>query len=612
MTSNSFDSGSVSDSFVVSRVYSNNSAPLSEASGLHCSQKITFVSSLEIKDMKKEEIVENIEYYISNHMHLHLYIFNEYKDIIDSIIEKNPNKIQYEIVDYGFNELKNQVDREHVETIKKSSIINEIEKHSLLELPNHRNHEKDTFSYILNSHVKHELLEKAIISNLFDSTHFAWFDFNIISLFKNKKETGEYLKWINQMKLANTYIAFPGCWPKLEKEKIDDVLNNVHWRFCGGFFIGDIHSMKQFCELYKEKMPEFLNEYKKLVWDFNFWAWLESFHEERWNPKWYRGDHNDSILYSSSDFYTRTLENIHKKTEYSYPRIETYYPTSASYLYFQGKHLLNTRFVNYWIFPTGCYLFNNPNRLIENKNILSELNQDTMEPIDFKEIVENISLPVTKNTISTGLEDVRLYELNGIVKYIATTSGYSPSGKSRMIVGTYDIDKGMIDNGQIIESPNPDSWCEKNWIPIVKNTFEEEEEFFIYKWYPIQIGKGELIVTHTNKVNLPIFNKIKGSTIFYKTEQGLIGVVHYCEDHAPRHYYHMLVILDAETFHLKKYTETFCFEKLGVEYCIGFTIKNNSQGEHKEEYVFWISRHDRDPLMIQINTNNFKWFSHEE
>ena len=111
-------------------------------------------------------------------MHLHLYIFNEYKDIIDSIIEKNPNKIQYEIVDYGFNELKNQVDREHVETIKKSSIINEIEKHSLLELPNHRNHEKDTFSYILNSHVKHELLEKAIISNLFDSTHFAWFDFN--------------------------------------------------------------------------------------------------------------------------------------------------------------------------------------------------------------------------------------------------------------------------------------------------------------------------------------------------------------------------------------------------------------------------------------------------
>ena len=394
-------------------------------------QKITFVSSLISKDMKKEEIVENIEYYISNHMHLHLYIFIEYKDIIDSIIEKNPNKIQYEIVDYGFNELKNQVDR-------KSSIINEIEKHPLLELPNHRNHEKDTFSYILNSHIKHELLEKAIVSNLYDSTHFAWFDFNIISLFKNRKETGEYLKWINQMKLANTYIAFPGCWSKLEKEKIDDVLNNVHWRFCGGFFIGDIHSMKQFCELYKEKMPDFLNEYKKLVWDFNFWAWLESFHEERWNPKWYRGDHNDSILYSSSDLYTRTLENIHKKTEYSYPHIQTYYPTSASYLYFQGKHLLNTRFVNYWIYPTGCYLFNNPNKLIENKNILSELNEDTLEPIYFKEIVENISLPITKNTISSGLEDIRLYELNGIVKYIATTSGYSPSGKSRMIVGTYD------------------------------------------------------------------------------------------------------------------------------------------------------------------------------
>ena len=75
---------------------------------------------------------------------------------------------------------------------------------------------------------------------------------------------------------------------------------------------------------------------------------------------------------------------------------------------------------------------------------------------------------------------------------------------------------------------------------------------------------------------------------------GLLGVVHFSEDHSPRHYYHILVLLDKETLRPLKYSNNFCFKNLGVEFCIGFT------DELEDEYVFWISQMDRDPITVFI------------
>ena len=77
---------------------------------------------------------------------------------------------------------------------------------------------------------------------------------------------------------------------------------------------------------------------------------------------------------------------------------------SCLYLLVKYKHWINTRYVNYWIYPNGCYLFNNPTKLIENKNMLSHLDSETMEPLFYKEVEENISLPYVP-AISKGLEE---------------------------------------------------------------------------------------------------------------------------------------------------------------------------------------------------------------
>jgi hypothetical protein len=264
--------------------------------------------------------------------------------------------------------------------------------------------------------------------------------------------------------------------------------------------------------------------------------------------------------------------------------------------------------------------------------MLSELEDEKLEPIYYKEVKENINLNVV-DTFSKGLEDIRLYEYEGRVKYVATTAGYSESGKSRIIVGNYNVETAEICDGTIIQPPdsNANSWCEKNWIPIIRNNkimlgdgsiVEQEEELFIYKWSPMEIGKidyesKQLKIIHKYEVNFPLFSKIRGSSLFYETDAGLIGVVHYSEEHSPRHYYHMLVLLEKDSYIPIRYTETFCFEKLGIEFCLGFTIKYSEDivckdrepwdDELQDEYVFWISRHDRDPMMICVGVDEIKW-----
>jgi hypothetical protein len=529
-----------------------------------------------------------------------IFVDNNYSNILNDHI-----KLSHPIADNFRIEILNFQD---------TWIYQECIRREQLQLPQHRNHEKDTYDFILSSHMKHQCMQQAIDSNPYNTTHFMWLNIDIAKLFSpHKNEVVQFIRELSVRTLDPAFIVLPGCWPKLEKNKIADITNAVHWRFCGGLLFGDKTHFLSFCQLYKEKIAAFLDQYNTLVWDFNVWAWIELEYEDEWKAKWYKADHNESIVCISGDIYTSHLHHDFTET-YDYPTIDTYYPTSSCYINYNNKHYLNTRYVNYWIYPSGCYLFANGTRLIENKNVIAELDDQTMRPLYYKEIREHIELPVNRSGISIGLEDIRLYEYQSRIKYIATTLGYSPCDKSRMIVGDYDIDNNSITNGTIIHPPH-DTWCEKNWIPIVKNSGidarqeeeqEEQEELFIYKWYPLEIGKidyneSTLKIIQTHSVPSLIFSKIRGSTVFQEIEDGYLGVVHFSEEHSPRHYYHMMVVLNKTTLQVVKYSETFCFEKIGIEFCIGFKLLEDSR------IIFWISRHDRDPLTIWTNYSEIKW-----
>lgn len=495
-------------------------------------------------------------------------------------------------------------------------------------LPASRNIEKDTLEYMVYMHSRHEIIEDAMSENPWDSTHFAWIDFNSPKLFSKKSESFARIQEIARHSFPLNTAYFAGCWSKLDDAAAKNIASTINWRFCGAFFLGDIKSFAQFADLYREQFGVFLKETGVFCWEVNFWAWLEA--KAGWTPTWYRGDHNDEMLNIfagvSADTYATPLEIILKK-EYAYPVVESFLPGSASYLEHLGKHYLNTRFVNYWMYPSGYYRFNNPELVIENKNMLSELDSATLEPTDFREMDERtlygtdgeplVPPKKDKRPFSVGLEDVRLFSgANSKVRFIATNVEYSPAQKNRMVVGTYDLGSATYRDCRVIVPPDANSWCEKNWIPVLFSENEVLEERFIYKWSPMEIGRvdpatNQLQIVLRHDVRPWIFSRLRGSTPFIDAPldvlpeelrgcgEYLVGLAHFSEEHSPRHYYHLLILLAKNTLKPIRYSRVFYFEKLSIEFCLGMTVRGGN-------YVFWVSRFDRDPICLEVGVDGLR------
>ena len=265
---------------------------------------------------------------------------------------------------------------------------------------------------------------------------------------------------------------------------------------------------------------------------------------------------------------------------------------------------MNTRYVNYRLDASGKYIFNHPENKIITQNVLSILDEK-LKPIDYT-IMSNPSeneFP-SKSCNFHGLEDIRLFEHDNVIKFIATSINYSPYNYNSMVIGTIDVEQHKLYNCQIIQSPR-ESLCEKNWIPIPYEMDDPENKkmYFIYKWSPMEIGFIDqttytLNIIKSHDINSKLFSKFRGSTTFirekYNNIDVFIGVVHFSENDYPRHYFHTLVMLDAITLKPLRYTKNFYFTKIGIEFCIGFIIRNN-------KYHFWISQNDRDPMKLSLN-----------
>ena len=499
-----------------------------------------------------------------------------------------------------------------------------------LQLPQQRSILKDTakYMYVINS--KTDLMTDAIQRNAWDSTHFAWIDFNISHVFSEKPRTLRFLKDLDQYKFPEKCMLIPGCWTKYNNLNIGHVTECIYWRFCGGFFIGDKASILRFGDLYNTKFPEFVKTTRRLVWEVNFWAWLEV--NSDWNPQWYLADHNDTILTSlPCATIAQVLKPDSDEINYDYPYVALYHPGSASYLKFQGEHILNTRYVNYWYYENGSYLFYDGRNIIQNKNMFSRMVEENgvLMPMDYQEMRdETIELP-RYNMYSRGIEDVRLYEHQGRARFIATTVGYHTTGGNRMVIGNYDYKTRTYSDAQVVESPM-DAYCEKNWVPIPSS---DGAERFIYNW---KGNQGSLLIppsegflaTEGLPPYIPVIVTVKdgkcflsnpfdsedgvkpisaspvwvaapalkGSSAFIEYNGELIGVTHFSEDAMPRRYFHMLIVLDKATYKPIRYSKPFVFEKVGIEFCIGFDACG-------DKYRFWISRFDRDPVLFEVSTH---------
>jgi hypothetical protein len=601
-------------------------------------------------------------------------------------------------------------------------ISNDGDQNETISLPDVRNYDKDIPEYMMLMNSKIDYVKDAMEQNPFNSTHFAWIDFSISYVFKNLNSSLDLLKFYNTIKLNDKFLCMPGCTDKPPIDDTEALINRVNWRFCGGFFIGDKESLEEFHTFYRLYFPQFLSKYKKIVWEVNFWAWLEAI-EPNWNPIWFKADHNDSIIEMPAIYYSISLTEIcenrlensdensketcegqnrvetcegenrgetcegenrvetcegenrvetcedenrvgtcegenrvetyegenrvetyegenrvetcegqndctYTKIKYDYLNIEGFSPSSASYFSLNVfdkngnktdkiKHILNTRYINYKIIEDGIYHFYNHERTIISRNVCSILDDITLLPTCFFTVSEEfIDINKKEDTRIKGLEDIRLFSSTNInyiegdiieLDFIASSVDYSNQNHNRMVLGKYFINESenqvYLKNCRVIDSPvlgDQSYVCEKNWIPIIGDTK------CIYKWSPFEIINIEGETPQPTSIMSipavsPICKKFRGSTIFIPTDDDntLIGVVHFTEGILKTlRYYHCLVLIDKSTMLPKKYSHPFYFENLSIEYCIGFYIKENN-------YYFWISQMDRDPLLIVVPSSKF-------
>lgn len=498
-------------------------------------------------------------------------------------------------------------------------------------MPETRTITKDTYEYMVLMNSKIEFMADTIEKNPWNTTHFAWIDFNIWHIFKDHEGSACQIQNIAYSKYGKNreFITIPGCWAILSKEESiipNVILNQIHWRFCGGFFLGTNTEILHLWNLYKKFWPYFLEKYNgHIVWEVNFWSWLEVFSGD-WSPFWFSADHDERIIDVPIELMSTCLARDISTTDiklYPYKEIPGYHPMSASvYVSKDSKtRILNTRYVNYRLTEHGAYIFYDPNHIIASKNVFSILDQEWV-PVNYQEMEDPKPNDLPSKQIPPclfdGIEDIRIFSQNFDkgMNFLGTSINYSNMGSNRMIYGNYDINNYSLKDCYLLEPPY-DSYCEKNWSPIMNNQ-ENSPIQIIYKWCPLEIGKlvdleptdcghkrKKLDIQIRHCIHAPIFRRFRGSSIF--TESILfpgyfIGVVHFSINEWPRNYYNSIVLLDKKTMKPKAYTPIFTFcDYKSVEFCIGFseTLDN--------KFNFWISRFDRDPALVICPIEEFSW-----
>jgi len=142
------------------------------------------------------------------------------------------------------------------------------------------NPQKNTLDYMIIQNSKTEFMHKAL--SLTEDGKLFWLDSGVAHIMKTPEET---LKKVYQVNHLQKGLIIPGC------RESNDNLEDINWRFCGGFFKGERDILEDF---YKQSKIAINKILPKATWEVNIWAWMEKNIEFPF--KWYLADHNDTFF----------------------------------------------------------------------------------------------------------------------------------------------------------------------------------------------------------------------------------------------------------------------------------------------------------------------------
>jgi glycosyltransferase involved in cell wall biosynthesis len=305
-------------------------------------------------------------------------------------------------------------------------------------------------------------------------------------------------------------------------------------------------------------------------------------------------DYNKGNVLSNYKFYVKKLKDhcvkdvdfCGKMDKVIMGREDTFTSSSPCIIPQSEGYLLNIRYVNYYIQPDGSYKFKHSDGKITTLNKVHWLNRNF--EVKRTHVMDKV---INEHLRYQGVEDVKVFSHNGDLLFLGTVEN-PDNGCVAVGHGRYDT---TLDRLYSTAFPSPHGrGCEKNWCYFHNS---DGDLRFVYDWSPLTIC--EVDGAHTKEVmksaEVPaFFRDVRGSSNGVLVGDEVWFVCHLVEYTTPRHYYHVIVILDSKTMKYKRHSILFKFHGDCIEYCLGLVVES-------DRLVFSYSRMDRTSAVMVLD-----------
>jgi len=259
-------------------------------------------------------------------------------------------------------------------------------------------------------------------------------------------------------------------------------------------------------------------------------------------------NNTESLVKRNRVFYMKTLSE-YVPVSYGKVNIEPAFPGwslfNPSLLHREnGQYLLMVRSSNYQ-YNNGNYIMPEVDRrVIKTKSILCEIDENLT--IKSRALIRDPDY--LKNGYGVdGLEDARLFEINGRVHVSATARNVCPyDGNCRIAMSRISDDLTSYEHPEIISKTLVRH--EKNWMPILgsKNPKWLYSSGFDGKSSTVESVKGELVYSH-HPSPAKITNLFRGGSQLIKINESYYGIIHeVAEFERSRVYSHRFIRTNSE------------------------------------------------------------------
>jgi hypothetical protein len=274
-----------------------------------------------------------------------------------------------------------------------------------------------------------------------------------------------------------------------------------------------------------------------------------------------------------------------------------------------GKIIGNLRHVNYTFYHSEAKLFQHPYGPLTYLHPEDDLHLRTWNwYLEFDEEL-NITRYTKTDTSKfdtyeplwdfVGLEDARVFEWEGKLYQSGVRRDTTTNGQGRMELCEIEVTpKTVKEVSRVrIEPPNdPESYCEKNWMPVL------DKPFHYVKWSnPAEVvkinpktGRSET-VARGKHVQLP--RDIRGGSQVVSLPDGYLALTHEVwlfnseTERKDAIYYHRFIKWDKD-WNIVKYSDDFHFLDAQVEFCIGMV-------EYGEYYLMTFGFQDNGAFILK-------------